>query len=395
MNLRQLPRNVWVVTATSFLTDISSEMISYLIPLYLNNVLGVGANIIGLIDGLAEMTASLLKLFSGWLSDKLASRKWLTVSGYSVSTIAKMFLLIANTWPVVLIIRLAERTGKGLRTSPRDALVADSVAESQRGIAFGFHRAGDTAGAALGLLTALIVVYLAEGTQAQITAATFFLFAGLSIIPAVLAVLVLALGAHETANPLQATLPKFSLAGFDRRFKYFLIVVVLFTLGNSSDTFIVLRAQNLGANLITILAMILFFNILYALIAGPAGQLSDRFGRKRIIVLGWAIYGLVYLGFALAGVVWQVFVWYILYGLYYALTEGVGKALIADLVPKDQRGTAYGLYNGALGLAAFPASFIAGILWSGLGPFQGFGPSAPFIFGATLALLAAILLIFL
>lgn len=394
MNLRQLPRNVWVVTITSFFTDVSSEMIFNLIPLYLSNVLGVQFGVIGLIDGLAEMTASLLKLFSGWLSDKLGSRKWLTVAGYGLSTVSKLFLLIASSWPVVLLIRLADRTGKGIRTSPRDALVADSVDEHQRGLAFGFHRAGDTAGAAVGLLTALGVVYFTEGTRATLTAPTFFLLAGISIIPAVIAVGILALGARETANPLKAALPKFSLAGFDKRFQYLLVVMVIFTLGNSSDTFLILRAQNLGANLITILAMIFSFNVLYALIASPAGRLSDRVGRKRIIITGWVLYGLVYLGFALAGAAWQVFALYAVYGFYYALTEGIGKALIADIVTKEQRGTAYGIYNGALGLTAFPASFIAGILWSGLGSFAGFGPAAPFLFGAALAVIAASLLIF-
>jgi MFS family permease len=395
MNLRQLPRNVWIVTATSFLTDISSEMIVYLIPLYLNNVLGVPAAIIGLIDGLAEMTASLLKLFSGWLSDKLGNRKWLTVAGYALSALSKPFLLIAQSWGAVLAVRLSDRTGKGIRTAPRDALVADSVDEQQRGLAFGFHRAGDTAGAALGLLTALIVVLITQSTNSELSAQTFYTLVGLSVIPAVLAVIVLAFGVQETNKPIKAGLPKFSLTGFDKRFKLFLGIVVLFTLGNSSDTFLVLRAQNLGANIAVIMAMILSFNILYAIISGPAGRLSDRIGRKRVIVAGWLIYSCVYLGFAVANATWQLFALYVGYGLYYALTEGVAKALIADLVTKEQRGTAYGLYNGAIGLAAFPASFIAGILWSGLGSFSGFGPAAPFIFGAALAFISAGLLIFL
>jgi MFS family permease len=394
VGFRKLPRNVWVVTATSFFTDISSEMIVYLIPLFLNNVFGVPAAVIGLIDGLAEMTASLLKLFSGWLSDRLGSRKWLTVAGYSLSAFSKPFLLIASNWIGVLAVRLADRTGKGIRNSPRDALVADSVDEKQRGLAFGFHRAGDTAGAAVGLLVALVVVYLAEHTETMLTASTFYLLVGISIVPAIIAVIVLAVGAQETAKPLQASLPKFSLAGFDRRFKYLLFVIALFTLGNSSDAFVVLRAQTLGANLITILAMIFSFNILYAVLAGPAGRISDRIGRKRVIITGWIIYGLVYLGFAWADTAWQVFALYALYGLYYALTEGIAKAFIADLVPKEKRGTAYGLYNGAIGLMAFPASFIAGLLWSGAGSFAGFGPAAPFIFGAALAMVSAVLFSF-
>ncbi len=394
MNLRKLPRNVWVVTATSFLTDISSEMIVYLLPLYLNNILGVSTNIIGLIDGLAEMTASLLKLFSGWLSDRLGSRKWLTVLGYSLSTFSKPFLLIANTWGAILAVRLADRTGKGIRNSPRDALVADSIDETQRGLAFGFHRAGDTAGAALGLLTALIVVAITQQSGTTLSPNTFHLLVGISLIPAVLAVVVLIFGAKETAKKLDGKLPKFSLAGFDRRFKLFLLIIVLFTLGNSSDSFLVLRAQNLGASIVAIMAMVFTFNVLYAVVAGPAGRLSDKLGRRRVIITGWVIYAVVYLGFALSGEAWQVFGLYAVYGLYYALTEGVARAFVADLVPKELRGTAYGWFNAAVGIMALPASFVAGILWSGFGPFAGFGPSAPFYFGAALALVSAVLFAF-
>lgn len=395
MSLRKLPRNVWVVTVTSFLTDVSSEMIFNVIPLFLSNVLGVPTSIIGLIDGLAEMTASVLKLFSGWLSDRLGSRKWLTVAGYSLSTFSKPFLLIASTWWAVLAVRLADRTGKGIRTSPRDALVADSIDESQRGLAFGVHRAGDTAGAALGLLIALIVVAVTEQAGTTLAPNTFYILVGLSIIPAIIAVLVLIFGAKETAKKLEGKLPTFSLAGFDRRFKFFLLIIVLFTLGNSSDSFLVLRAQNLGASVVAILAMVFTFNVLYAVVAGPAGRLSDKFGRRRVIITGWIIYAVVYLGFALSGEAWQVFGLYAVYGLYYALTEGVAKAFVADLVPKELRGTAYGWFNAAIGVMALPASFVAGILWSGLGPFAGFGPSAPFYFGAALALVSAVLFAFL
>lgn len=394
VNMRKLPRNVWIVTATSFLTDISSEMIVYLIPLYLANVLGVKTNVIGLIDGLAEMTASLLKLLSGWLSDKLQSRKWLTVFGYALSTISKPFLLVASSWGAVLAVRLGDRVGKGIRNSPRDALVADSVDETQRGLAFGFHRAGDTAGAALGLLTAVIVVAINQRTGLTLAPDTFHRLVFISIIPAIMAVFVLAFGARETGRKIDGKLPTLSLAGFDRRFKFFLIVILLFTLGNSSDAFLVLRAQERSASVLTILLMIFTFNIVYAIVSSPAGRLSDRVGRKRVIIAGWIIYGFVYLGFAVSDATWQLFGLYAVYGLYYALTEGVARALIADMVAKEQRGTAYGLYNAAVGLTAFPASFIAGILWQGIGPFSGFGAPAPFLFGATLALISAILLTF-
>lgn len=392
VSLRRLPRNVWAVTLTSLLTDVSSEMIFYLFPLYLANVLGAPTSIIGLIDGLAEMTASMLKLASGWLSDKLQSRKWLTVAGYSLSTLAKPFLLVANTWGAVLAVRLADRTGKGIRTAPRDALVADSVDESQRGAAFGIHRAGDTIGAALGLLIALVTIAATQRAGQSLSRETFRLLVGISIVPAALAVIALVVIARETRGRINGKLPTLSLAGFDRRFKFFLLIVVLFTLGNSSDAFLVLRAQSIGASVATIMGMVLTFNITYAVISGPAGRLSDRIGRRRIIFAGWLLYGVVYLGFAFAGGVWLLFGLYAVYGLYYGLTEGVGKALIADFVRQEQRGTAYGLYNAAIGLTALPASFIAGILWQGIGEFSGFGPSAPFLFGSTLALIAAGLL---
>jgi len=395
--MKKLPRNVWAVTLTSFLTDISSEMTVYLLPLFLANVLGVKTNVIGLIDGLAETTASLLKLFSGWLSDKLRSRKWLTVAGYSISTLAKPFLLIANSWGAVLTVRLADRVGKGIRNSPRDALVADSVDESQRGLAFGLHRAGDTAGAAIGLFIALIVVAYTQRGAIELAPQTFHILVVISIIPAALGVLALIVGAKEVSLKPSGTLPKFSLAGFDSRFRFFLLVVFIFTLGNSSDVFLVLRAQERGLSVTTIMGMILSFNILYAVVSGPAGRLSDRVGRNRLIIAGWIVYGLVYLGFALGGAAgeasrWTLFALYTLYGAYYGLTEGVGKALIADLVEQEQRGTAYGLYNTVVGVTTLPASFIAGVLWQGLGSFLGFGPSAPFLFGAMLAITAAIML---
>ncbi len=390
--LPALPRNVWAVTATSFLTDVSSEMVFYVLPLYLANVLGVRTSIIGLIEGLAETTASLLKMVSGWLSDKLQSRKWLTIAGYSLSALAKPFLLVANTWGAVLAVRLADRTGKGIRTAPRDALIADSIDESQRGLAFGLHRAGDTAGAALGLLIALFVVAFEQRLNTQLSPATFRALVAISIVPALLAVVVLIVGARDVKLKPGNGLPKLSLAGFDYRFKFFLVVVVLFTLGNSSDAFLILRAQERGLSVTAIMAMVLAFNLIYAAVSGPAGQLSDRVGRRRLIVSGWIVYGLIYLGFALSRAGWQVFGLYALYGLYYGLAEGVGKALIADLVLPEQRGTAYGLYNAAVGLTALPASFIAGVLWQGIGSFDGFGPRAPFLFGASLAFVAAVML---
>ncbi|GAB4441575.1 MAG: MFS transporter [Anaerolineae bacterium] len=391
--LRHLPRNVWVVTLTSFLTDVSSEMAFNLIPLFLASVLGVKTNVIGLIEGIAETTASLLKVFSGWFSDRLGRRKWLTVAGYSLSTVAKPFLYFATSWWSVLAVRFADRVGKGIRTAPRDALVASSVEERNRGIAFGVHRAGDTAGAALGLVIALLVVLATQSGQVTLARETFQAVVLLSIIPAALAVVVLAVGARDVVvRDARTARPRLSLAGFDRRFRLFLLAVVIFTLGNSADAFLILRANALGVSVAGVLAILVAFNVVYAAVSGPAGALSDRVGRRRLIVGGWVAYALIYLGFAAASEVWHVAALYALYGLYYGLTEGTAKALVADLVSAPQRGTAYGVYNMAVGVMALPASVIAGVLWQGVGGWEGLGPGAPFLFGAVVALAAVAIL---
>jgi MFS family permease len=391
---RGLPRNVWVLGITSFLTDVSSEMIINLLPLFLANVLGAGTAVVGLIEGLAESTASLFKVFSGWLSDRLGQRKWLTVVGYGLSTVAKPFLYMAASWSWVLGVRFADRVGKGIRTSPRDALIADSAGEGQRGLSFGLHRAMDTAGAFCGLLIAAGVVWGMQASGGTLQRSTFQTVVLLSILPAALAVLVLIVGAREVPRqPGGVKLPSLTLKGFDARFRGFLLIVVLFTLGNSSDAFLVLRAQERGLSVLAVMGALLALNLTYTLVSGPAGVLSDRIGRRQIIVGGWLLYGVVYLGFALAGAGWQIWLLYAVYGVYYGVTEGVARALVADIVSPEQRGTAYGLFNAVVGVTAFPASLLAGLLWQGAGGWKGFGPSAPFLFGAGLALLAALLMV--
>lgn len=392
-NLRSLPRNIWAVGLTSFFMDVSSEMVLNILPLFLANVLGVKTNIIGLIEGLAEATASILKLFSGWLSDRMGGRKLLAVLGYGLSALSKPFFYIAGSWELVAGVRWADRVGKGVRTAPRDALVADSVPAEDRGLAFGFHRAMDTAGAMVGILIAMLVVWLAQRNTQILARSTFQTIVLISLLPALLAVLSLALGAKDVPVTSQRRAPRFSLRSLGRPFSVFLVIISFFTLGNSSDAFLVLRAQNLGISVAGILAMHVLFNLIYSLVSTPAGSLSDRIGRRRLIIGGWLIYAAIYFGFALAQAAWQVWVLYVAYGLYYGLAYGTANALVADLVPYTLRGTAYGTYNAVIGLLAFPASLIAGILWQGLGSWPGFGPSAPFFFGGGLALLAAVLML--
>lgn len=391
-NLARLPRNVWVMSATSLLNDISSDMLLNLIPFFLANILGVRTAVIGLIEGIAETTASLLKIVFGALSDRFGKRKPFAVAGYALSAFTKPFLYFASAWGWVLGVRVADRIGKGIRTAPRDALIADSIDETQRGLAFGIHRAGDTLGAFLGLGIAAFIVWRTQAQASLLSLDTFKLIVLVSIIPGVLGVLVLMLGAAEvTGTGKSKTVERLSLKEMNPRFKYFLVVLVLFTLGNSSDAFILLRGQERGLSILQVMGMSLTFNAIYTVFAGPLGAWSDKIGRRRLMLGGWLAYGLVYLGFAFSQTGWQVWMLFGLYGLYYAATEGAAKALVADLVPPEQRGTAYGLFNAAIGITVLPASLIAGLLWQGVGAWTGFGASAPFFFGALMALLAGIL----
>lgn len=392
--IKNLPPNLWAVSITSFLMDISSEMVINILPLFLSSVLGVKTNIIGIIEGIAEATASILKVFSGWLSDKMRSRKWLAVLGYGLSAIVKPLFYFANSWSAVAAIRWGDRVGKGIRTAPRDALVADTVKPEQRGLAFGLHRAADTAGAMLGILIAILVVWRVQATGIGLQENTFRTIVLISIIPAVLAVLALIFGTHEVKVEGVRQAPKISFKGLGKNFLVFMLIVGIFDLGNSSDAFLVLRAQERGMSVLNILIMLAVFNLVYALVSTPAGGLSDRIGRRKVIIGGWIIYALIYLGFALAKNVTHVFLLYVAYGVYYGMAYGTAKAMIGDLVPEEMRGTAFGTYNAVLGILDFPASMIAGFLWSGVGKWAGFGASAPFYFGAIMATLAILLFVF-
>jgi MFS family permease len=378
--------NVFFLGLVSLLTDVSSEMIFTLVPLFIANVLGAGAIVVGLIGGLSESIDAIFRIFSGWISDRMRKRKPLAVLGYSLSTVAKPFMYLASTWGSVLAVRFSDRMGKGIRTSPRDALVADSVSAGERGKGFGLHRAMDTTGAVLGLAIAALIVYLVQGGGLTLGSETYRWLVVVGVVPAVLAVLVLLFFVRErqqsSAGNISPRVGFKRIGGFDARFKLFLVIMAVFTLGNSSDFFVILRAQDLGSSVLYVVLMLVVFNITYAVTALPAGMLSDRLGRRWVIILGWFIYGLVYLGFAVASETWQIWLLFAGYGVYYGVVEGVARAFVADLVPEERRGTAYGLYHGVVGLTLLPASLIAGWLW------QAYSPAAPFLFGAGLAFLA-------
>ncbi len=422
---RRLHRNVWAASGTSFLTDASSEMLLNVLPLFLSNVLGVRVWAVGLVEGLADATASVVKLYSGWLSDRLGTRKWPAVAGYAISALSKPFYLLAGTWGAVAAIRSGDRLGKGVRTAPRDALLADSTAAGRRGLAFGLHRAADTAGAVVGIGVSIWVVQRVQGGGALLEAETFRSLVAWSLVPAFLGVAVLALGARDVAGRegggagrvgggagregggagrKRAGLapggesatggnggrvgeggPLPGPGGLGRGFAAFVVCSVIFELGNSADAFLVLRAQERGFSVAGILWLLLAFNAVYALVSTPAGSLADRIGRKHVVAGAWGLYALVYLGFALAGTTMHVTVLYLLYGVYHGLAAGAAKALVADLVPAARRGTAYGGLAAAVGMATLPASVLAGVLWEGLFAWQGFGPAAPFVFGAVMA----------
>lgn len=384
-------RNIFFLGLVSFFTDISSEMIFTLVPLFLVNVLGAAPLLVGLVGGISDSTEALLKIYSGRLADKTRRHKALALIGYGVSTVAKPFMYMAGHWVAVTGVRFADRVGKGLRTSPRDALLSESCGLAERGKSFGLHKAMDSAGAFLGLFAAAVIIYLTQAGGLELTQATFQKLVLVGVAPAIIAVIVLALLVKDipasnnySANKQQNI--KVVFHSLNREFKLFLLIMGLFTLGNSSDFFIILRAQNLGNPVLTITLMLVVFNMTYAMAAIPAGMLSDKLGRRFVIIIGWSIYALTYLGFAVSNQSWQIWVLFALYGVYYGIIEGVAKAFIADLVPSQKRGTAYGLYHGIVGFALLPASLIAGFIW------QEISPAGPFYFGATIAAIAIVAL---
>ncbi len=424
---KKLPMTVIALGLTSLFTDSATEMIYPLIPVFVA-ALGSGALALGVIEGLAETTAALLKLFSGVWSDKIGKRKLFVLIGYSISSLVRPLTgVVTAAWQIVLI-RMSDRVGKGIRTSPRDALIAAASPQEMRGKAFGFHRAMDHTGAVIGPLLALLSLAVLVLGFAQRDAVTVLRWTfAFALLPGLAAIFTLYFLVKEPPTSVPANnRVTFSLRAFDKNFKMYLLIVLIFTLGNSSDAFLLYRVreavhrsnallQICGGvplfrqiidvfptaearnNMIDILFLPLiwaFFHIIKVIFSTPLGSLSDRIGRKRVILIGWAIYAAVYLCFSLleklspALQITAVFALFAVYALYYAFTEGAEKALVADLVAADRRGSAYGLYNLAVGIGALPASLIFGFLYHAL------GATAAFTFGALLALTAMVLLAF-
>ncbi len=369
--------NVLILGIVSFLTDVSSEMIYPLLPLFLTTVLGAGPAFLGLIEGVAESTAAFLKLASGILSDRVRSRKGLVFAGYTISSIARPLMAVAAAPAAVLAIRFADRVGKGIRTSPRDALIADSSDPSLRGKSFGFHRAMDHAGALVGPLIATIL--LASFVKDLRT--VFWLAA----IPGLAAVLLIIAKVRETGRlrTSDGSFLSFVPSGDLRRY---LLILLLFTLGNSSDAFLLLRAGELGVAPARIPLLWSFFHLVKMAASTPFGALSDRIGRRGVIVAGWGIYAISYAGFAVAETETACWLLFALYGLYYAMTEGAEKALLVDIAPPEKRGGAFGWYNFAVGAGALPASVLFGFVW------EKFGREAAFALGGVLAAFSALFL---
>ncbi len=412
-------KNVFFLGVVSFFTDISSEMIYPLLPVFLTGVLHASVSFVGLLEGIAESTASVLKLFSGAISDKFGKRKPLIIFGYSMASITRPFMAIAALPWHILSVRFLDRVGKGIRTSPRDALIADSCNKDERGKSFGFHRGMDHAGAVLGPLIAACILYFFPGN--------YRLVFWLAFIPATLSVFFIFTKVEEIAprepakNQFKFTFAHFNeepcvrdrrvssligrllfwlcqfipalkgrdeLTQSDKNFKLFLLIIFIFTLSNSSDAFLILRAKDLGVSIAYIPILWVLLHIVKMLFSIPGGILSDKFGRVKIIAIGWLIYFLTYFGFANASSQLHIWLLFGIYGIFFGLTEGVEKAFVADITDCDQRGSAYGMYNFVIGVVALPSSLIFGLIW------QYFGAKPAFIYGAILALLAAILIFF-
>jgi len=392
-------KNVYVLGAVSLFNDFSSEMIYPLIPLFVKSVLGLGPAFLGILEGIAESTSSILKLFAGYFSDKIKKRKPFAVGGYAISNLLRPLIGLTRSWGVLLFLRFSDRVGKGIRTSPRDAMIADYSPIERRGYAFGFQRGMDHTGAVLGSITASLLLYFFT-----IELKTIFL---LSVIPGIIAVLLMIFGVRNIQKRDKIEVPrkyvisnkttdgkkeilKFSdFKKLSKQFSLYLVVLVIFTLGNSTDAFLLLRASEAGFQITVIPLLWAILHISKAVFCVLGGYISDKIGRKVMILSGWFVYFLTYLGFAYFNEYYLIYLLFIIYGLYFGLTEGVEKALVADIVPRGNLGTAYGFYNLSLGIATLPASIIFGFIW------KAYSFRAAFLTGAIISIAASIMLLFL
>jgi MFS family permease len=376
--LSRIPRNVWVTGWVSCFMDVSSEMVYPLVPLFLSSSLGVSKSIIGLIEGLAESAASVLNLASGALADRLGKNKLLMGLGYGISAASRPGLAVATGWGMVLVARFTDRVGKGIRTAPRDAIIAASTLPERWGLAFGFHRALDQAGAVVGPAVALLILATWSGD--------YRLVFWLAVLPGLLSVTLIVLFI-EADGPVQSmkTPVLWSLRGFEARFLWFILVIGLFSLGNFSKAFLILKAEHAGISPAWISGVYLAFNAAYVLVSIPAGLLADRLGMPPLILCGLILFAAVSSGFAFTTSPWLIAGLFVLYGVYLGLTEGVQRAYLATLVPEQRKATGFGLYHTVVGISILPASLIAGSLWDSV------GAAAPFWFSATVAALAAAL----
>lgn len=377
------PRNVWLLGLCSLFTDTASEAIYPLLPIYLTTVLGAGALSLGLIEGAAEAVNSVLKVLAGHVSDRWRVRKPIIIAGYGISSAVRPLIALASGWGHVLAVRLADRVGKGIRGAPRDALLAAAATPTTRGRIYGFHRAMDHTGAVIGPLLASLFLFLAPGQYRLLFAMT--------LIPGALAVWMLTLVREDTprAVPAQgAASPGLGVGAraLPRDFNLLLLVLLVFTLGNSADAFLLLRLSDLGVPVALVPLLWALLHVIKATFSIWGGIKSDAWGRRGMIAAGWLIYAVVYAGFAVTSSATAVVAWFLVYGLYYGLSEGTEKALIADLAPPQLRGTAFGLYNAALGIGSLCASLLFGLVWKLV------SPAAAFALGATLAVLATVLL---
>jgi MFS family permease len=375
---KDIPKNVKALGFVSLLNDSASEMIYPLLPIFLTSVLGAGAEALGIIEGIAESTASLLKLFSGWLSDKIKKRKFLVLIGYSLAAFGRPVIALSRTWLQVAIVRFVDRLGKGIRTSPRDALISLSTPPKIKGKAFGLQRAMDHAGAIVGPLIAIFLLKFGMSLK------NLFLWA---LLPGVITILIIVFFVREKKAEATSENVNFDFSILSKNFRVYLLILILFTFGNSSDAFLILKAKDAGVAVVLIPLLWIVLHFVKMTTSIPGGIWSDRVGRRKVIITGWIVYAIIYLGFGFSYHLFHIWILFALYGIYFGFTEGVEKAFVSDLVDKKFQGTAFGFYHLAIGLASLPSSVIFGFIW------QKFSSKVAFIYGASLAGLASILLL--